>query len=174
MRKTVLFPALACWALAVPACTDDYTSRLVAPSGARLNVNLGPIPERATDLSHAFHTLPNSKLWGFISDGTGLALVGIKFPGVARGVYRDAVLIDRSEFDSYATALSQQVGVEIVEQHPVLPVVKVKFADANAFALVRALPFVDYVEPVPIATPMESSLCGKRWSDCLRQIRQQG
>ena len=143
------------------ACSDNVLTNVTGTSVRPTRVFAdASIPDRSSDSPRSFHRLTDDTLWKFVASGKGLAIVGIKTPGQARGVYKNEILIGRAERTSYVNALSHLRGVHIVEEHPVLPTVELQFDDFAAFSVVRALPFVDYLEPTAVAIPMDGSTCG--------------
>jgi subtilisin family serine protease len=92
--------------------------------------------------------MPDSALWQHIEYSSGVAVVGLRKPGVNRGVYRGRVLMSRSEWEHSRHAITSQAGVELIWADTLLPTVKVRFASFDAFQKVRRLPHSGYVEPL--------------------------
>jgi subtilisin family serine protease len=91
--------------------------------------------------------MPDSLLWEHIRYSERVGVVGLRKPGVNRGVYRGRVLMDRSQWEQSKNAVTSAPGVELLWADTLLPTVKVRFASLEAFKAVRRLPMADYIEP---------------------------
>lgn len=133
--------------LALAACTDDAPNPTapVAPASVRMR---GDVPTRAQERPGTFADMPDDELWTHIAYGGGRAVVGLKAPGAARGVWRGEVLVDRATASQARQAVLRHPGVTVDAVDDLLPLVDVTFADERSFRKLRALPIVDYVEPV--------------------------
>ncbi len=149
-RRTT--PFLACL-LAVTACTDDAllptaapvqrTSAITAP-----NADPGGVPTYSQERPGTFADMADSLLWKHIEHSGGIAAVGLRKPGRARGMYRGRLLMDRSELPQFSRAVTSHPGVDLVLADTLLPLVRVRLADFATFRKVRGLPMVDFVEPM--------------------------
>lgn len=141
-------------ALAVTAACSDGT-----PSGPDLDPSLANagerIPTRQEQRPGTFLDKSDAELWTHVQASDGLVAVGLKQPGMARGVYRGQILVDRNQKAQGRTAVVAQRGVQLVSEDELLPIIEVRLADQAALSAIRKLPFVDYVEPVII--PQELS-----------------
>jgi hypothetical protein len=91
--------------------------------------------------------MPDRDLWSHIAFSDGRAVVGLRAPGAARGVWRGEVLVDRATAGQARQAVARHPGVTLVAADDVLPVVDVAIASFEAFQKLRRLPMVDYIEP---------------------------
>jgi hypothetical protein len=141
---------------AVAACTDAAT----APTGpsaagpaaakqqpARPDGVAGAIPTRAQERPGTFADMPDRELWEHIAFSDGRAVVGLKAPGAARGVWRGEVLVDMATASQARQAVARHAGVTLVAADEVLPLLDVVIAGPEALQKLRRLPLVDYVEP---------------------------
>jgi subtilisin family serine protease len=137
--------------LVLAACADDAT----APTGA---ATVGPalsvqparpagIPTRAQERPGTFADMSDRDLWSHIEFAGGTAVVGLKAPGAARGVYRGEVLVDMVTASQARQAVMRHPGVSVLAADDLLPVLDVGIASAEALRTLRRLPIVDYVEP---------------------------
>ena len=90
----------------------------------------------------------HSELWNEAATRDTMFAIGIKAPSERRGVWQGRWRITPAEFTTSISLLSQTVGVAIVVVDTLLPWATAKVSDVEALARVRALPFVDYVEPM--------------------------
>lgn len=144
-------PAVLATALAaLAACSDagQPTTPDVQPSQAR---DGQPVPTRQQQRAGTFIERSDAELWALVSEGGGRAMVGLKAPGAARGVWKGQVLVDRAAWTQGRAAVLNQRGVTLLQADELLPRVQVQVADAQALAAIRKLPMVDYVEPVLVA-----------------------
>ena len=130
------------------ACTDDAQ----LPSAPRLAAHgTAPdtlrVPGRGSEPRSTFNQMSDDSLWSQIAAGDGRAIVGLKAPGAARGVYRNHILLGRRGADSAVAALRAQPGVEILSQDTLLPIVFLRLQDRATLARIRRFPFIDYVNP---------------------------
>lgn len=162
--------ALALAALA--ACSDG------SPSGPDLDpslVNAGqPIPTRQEQRPGTLIEKSDAELWSYVQFSEGRVAVGLKQPGVARGVWRGKVLVDRSQKAQARAAVLSQRGVQLLSEDELLPVIEVRLADQAALSAIRKLPFVDYVEPVliPQELPQFAGIGGCGWGSTWTGDRQ--
>jgi hypothetical protein len=86
--------------VALAACADDTTAptgpSAAGPAAAKGPAPGGGIPTRAQERPGTFADMADEALWRHIAFSDGRAVVGIKAPGAARGVWRGEVLVDRA------------------------------------------------------------------------------
>ena len=134
-------------ALAVlAACSDG------GPSGPDLDPSLASageqIPTRQEQRPGTLIEKSDVEMWSLVQFSEGRVVVGLRQPGVARGVWRGKVLVDRNQKAQGRAAVTSQPGVQLLSEDDLLPRIEVRLADQAALSAVRKLPFVDYVEPV--------------------------
>lgn len=162
--------ALALAALA--ACSDG------SPAGPDLDPSLAsagqPIPTRREQRPGTLIEKSDAELWSYVQFSEGRVAVGLKQPGVARGVWRGKVLVDRNQRAQGRAAVLAQPGVQLVSEDDLLPVIEVRLADQAALSAIRKLPFVDYVEPVliPQELPQFAGIGGCGWGSTWTGDRQ--
>ena len=134
----------------VAACADGATTPTAPPGAgpARSVQRAGAgIPTRAQERPGTFADMPDRDLWSHIAFSDWRAVVGLRAPGAARGVWRGEVLVDRPVASQARQAVARHPGVTLVAVDDVLPVVDVAIASFAAFQKLRRLPLVDYIEP---------------------------
>ncbi len=98
----------------------------------------------------------DADLWAEAAGRDTVFVVGIKSAGQARGVWQGRWMITPTEFAASVTTLGQTAGVGLVMADTLLPWVAAKIASVEAVRRVRALPFVDYLEPMRLrSTPFD-------------------
>jgi serine protease len=149
-------PRLAGTVLSV-AVLASLVTVTAAPTGQASTAQ--PVPSRAFE--SPFAAKSDADLGAEIAKAGDTAVIGLKAPGQARGVWKATVLVDDAQWRAARRAVLSQNGVTLVSADPVLPTLVVKLADQAALAAVRRLPVIDYVEP-PMTTPrpMSSLGCG--------------
>jgi subtilisin family serine protease len=160
-------------ALAVlAACSDG------SPSGPDLDPSLAnagqPIPTRQEQHPGTLIEKSDAELWTYVQASEGRVVVGLKTPGVARGVWRGKVLVDRSQQAQGRAAVLAQPGVQLLSVDELLPRMEVRLANPAALSAIRKLPFVDYVEPVLIQQelPQFAGVGGCGWGSAWTGDRQ--
>jgi subtilisin family serine protease len=155
--------------LLVAACSDQPTSPApidteLAPSQAR-SADQRNIPTRAEERPGTFADMADADLWDHVLFSDQLAVVGLKNPGVARGIYLGEILIDRFQANQARQAVVNQPGVRLVEADDLLPIVEVRIESLEALAALRRLPMVDYIEPLRARNDIEqwASIGGCGW-----------
>jgi subtilisin family serine protease len=121
------------------------------------------VPSRVSESS--FAAMSDTDLWTGVADADQTVVVGLKVPGQARGVWKSAVLLDHTEWESARRAVLDQKGVTLLTADPVLPTLVVRVADQATLAAVRGLPVVDYLEPAMVGARSMSSGCGNQRYD---------
>lgn len=165
--------APAVLALAVLAACSDGT-----PSGPDLDPSLAnngqPIPTRQEQRPGTFIDKSDAELWSYVQASEGRVVVGLRAPGVARGVWRGKVLVDGNQKAQGRAAVLAQRGVELLSMDDLLPRMEVRLADQAALSAIRKLPFVDYVEPVLIQQelPQFAGVGGCGWGSAWTGDRQ--
>ncbi len=160
-------------ALAVLAACSDGT-----PSGPDLDPALAgagqQIPSRQEQRPGTFIEKSDAELWTYVQASEGRVAVGLRAPGVARGVYRGQVLVSRAQKAQGRAAVLAQRGVQLLAEDELLPVLEVRLADQAALSAIRKLPFVDYVEPViiPQELPQFAGIGGCGWGSTWTGDRQ--
>jgi subtilisin family serine protease len=132
---------------------------MVGPTGHAADPPPVAVPSRAAE--SLFAALSDADLWAGVADADQTAVVGLKAPGQARGVWKSTILLDDTERETVRRAVLDHKGVTLLAEDPVLPTLVVRLADRAVLAAVRGLPVVDYLEPVmTTARPMSSAGCG--------------
>jgi hypothetical protein len=143
-------------ALSAAGCADLRDS--IGPEApAVLAGNTAGPPSRLQEGQYSFNTLSDEHLWIYVANSDSVAVIGLTRPGLARGVWRGRVLLDRGRWREAERAVTRHPGVELVSSDSLLPRVTVRIRDAAALAGVRRLPFIDYMEPVSVPAPKEGA-----------------
>ena len=138
-------------ALVLGACTEPTTpppppkNALDARSAA--SVDPQGVPARTQERPGTFLDMSDADLWGHIAAADGVAVVGLKAPGRARGVYRGELLLNRVEWSHARRAVEAQRGVVVLAADDLLPLLEIRLENASALSALRRLPIVDYIEP---------------------------
>jgi hypothetical protein len=139
-------------AVALAACADDAIPptgpSAAGPAAAKQPALRGVIPTRAQERPGTFADMPDEALWQHVAFSGGRAVVGLKAPGAARGVYRGEVLVTMAEASQARQAVGRHPGVTVIATDDRLPLLDVEIATLDALRKLRGLPIVDYVEPV--------------------------
>lgn len=148
------------------ACTDQATAPTsMIPESPSLSVapGEGPPPRR---FDHAWGSRSLDSLWSAIEAAGGRAVVGVKNPGLARGVWKERILVSASEKQTYRSALMRLPGILVDSALDPMPAFIVHVESMKALGVIRQLPYVDYIEPTgwkephPIWGEGEGSGCG--------------
>lgn len=115
---------------------------------ASLNVPQGSAPPRGAETRlPQWSTQPDSLLFAHTATLDTVFAIGIKAPGRTRGVYRGQWLLDEVTWAGARSDLAVRSGVRVVFVDTLLPIIRAKITSVGALAVIRRLPFVDYVEP---------------------------
>lgn len=109
-----------------------------------------------------WNLLPDSILWRYIVESDSTATVGIKAPGSLKGFDKGRVLVSPESWTGAKAAIAAISGVRVVKSDTLIPWSRVRLSSPQTLATLRALPFVQYVEPayiVPRQTPFWASGC---------------
>ncbi|MFD7406794.1 S8 family serine peptidase [Streptomyces sp. NPDC059866] len=146
--------------------TDDSSSRRPDPvddlTGECADHDGAP-PPRTEDLTTlSYRGLPDELLWEELTRSAAdrpLAVVGLKEPGAPRGVLRGRSLVGGDTWDRAVSAVLALDGVRradddrpaprLLDDRP-YPALRVELPDLRTLSELRALSFVDYVEPLNI------------------------
>src|SRR2546430_2519684 len=74
-------------------------------------------------------------------------IVGFKPVNRSRGVWRDTVYVPPVDVSSYVQRLTAVTGVSVLKVDGLLPRAVVEVATSATINAVRALPFIDYIQP---------------------------
>jgi hypothetical protein len=163
MRRK-LHLALPALLLGAAACSDQLPDSPLSPDleGHFYTASGQTVPTYAAERPGTFADMDDEKLWDFVAYSGNVAVVGLRKPGVNRGVYRGRILMNGEEWRNAAHAVTSQPGVTLIFADSLLPTVKVRLDGIEALRAVRRLPVVSYVEPVraPGAGGFEPSSCG--------------
>ncbi len=146
---------ILCLAFAgLAACTDQNELPLTPnrPELVAADVGLQEVPPRTVDPRYNFVHMSDDSLWQRVVESGNVAVIGLKAPGANRGVYKGRVLIRHSEVVQAKETILALRGVEILNEHERLPVMRIKVPDIETFVRVRRLPFTDYIEPTTSKT----------------------
>ncbi len=139
--------------LFLAACADEpTTSPADATSTSTALQSRGSanprIPTRAEERPGTFADMSDADLWEHIRFSEGRAVIGLKAPGSARGVYRGEILISGAEKNQARQAVMNHSGVRVHSVDDLLPMTEVTIQSLDALRKLRRLPIVDYVEPM--------------------------
>jgi hypothetical protein len=152
LTRSALAVSVACTFTAA-ACSDELTTPTPLPPQSAQNIAAGPInpgavPTYSQERPGSFVDMPDTALWKHVEYSERTAVVGLRKPGVNRGVYRGRVLVSRSEWEHARRAITSQQGVELIWADTLLPTLKVRFQDFGSFQKTRTLPITDFIEPL--------------------------
>ncbi len=144
---STFFQILAAGSLFLGCTLPDLDQAdIVAPIGNVSSAEVVPDRSQDTDLVR-WSELPDSALWVALAAADSVAVVGIRQPGGRRGVFGATRLIDAATVRGFGVSLSQLPGVRLHSIDRVLPQVLIRLASQADLAVVRAAPYVDFVEP---------------------------
>lgn len=103
--------------------------------------------------------LSTPDLWTVIQSSDQTALVGLKLPGMSRGVWKDRVLLRDSNLAEAIENVTRVLGVTILDVNEQLPIVTVRLEDISALTLLRSLPDIDYIELGQLRLKIDDSGC---------------
>ncbi len=153
MRKTAfpfLFVVLGC----------DQKSPVEISQLAEFSLVQESVPPRGTGISNRHWTLfSDSVAWQYAAASDTVFTVGLKLPGTTRGTYRGHPYIALPQWANYATMLASSAGVALVKIDSLLPQARVLVKSPVALAVIRRLPFVDFVEPTLLRLDLADSGC---------------
>ncbi|HEY0025823.1 MAG TPA: S8/S53 family peptidase [Longimicrobium sp.] len=147
MRLLILTLELAVLQACVDIAAVPVDRQASAGHGGAVSTGSTAIPPRGSEAGSTFSQMPDDSLWTLIARGDGRAIVGLKTPGHARGVYKSDILIGDSDIQAATRVLQGIQGLEILRRDTLLPIVIVRVQEARTLARIRQLPFVDYVNP---------------------------
>lgn len=104
------------------------------------------VPPRSRDTASV--RLSDAALWSQIQASRGMAVVGLKEPDRARGVWKEDILIDAGGMQRAERAIEGIDGVSVIKRPGSVPTMSVKIAGVEALADLRKPGHVDYVEPL--------------------------
>ncbi|WP_420128606.1 S8/S53 family peptidase [Longimicrobium sp.] len=132
------------------ACTDAPTTTALASADPAPDLSAAGdhVPTYSQERLGTFVDATDEELWKHIEYSERTGVVGLRRPGANRGVYRGRVLMDRSQWENSRRAAASQPGVELIWADTLLPTIKVRFRDFEAFQKVRRLPGTDFIEPL--------------------------
>lgn len=119
----------------------------------------GVVPPRSWDAASV--RLSDGALWAQVEASGGMAVVGLKEPDQARGVWKEDILIDAHGRRRAALAVGDIDGVSVIKGPGSVPTMSVKVAGVEALADLRDLGHVDYVEPLYVELDPQSG-CNKK------------
>lgn len=97
-----------------------------------------------------WNALSDSALWRYIATSDSSATVGLRTPGAAHGFAKGRVLIDRQSWETAKASLRRFPGATVIAEDSLIPWVRLRIKSAAVLSTVRALPFIEYVEPTYI------------------------
>lgn len=124
----------------------------------------GAVPPRTEDLATlSYRGLPDDALWHEIHrTRSPVAVVGLKDPAAPRGVFGGRSLLDENAWDHAVAGVLALDGIRRADDDPPglpaprlldgarSPVLRVEIPDLRTLTALRALSFVDYVEPLNV------------------------
>jgi hypothetical protein len=103
-------------------------------------------------LAGYWELMSDAELWQHLQAQDGHAVIGIKNPGEARGIWRNRVLVSPSTMTGAVNVLRARQGAEVLSVYDRLPFVTLRIESLNALSAIRALPFRDYLQPLYMDT----------------------
>jgi subtilisin family serine protease len=87
-------------------------------------------------------------------------VVGLKAPGQPRGVWKDKVLVNDSQWREAREAILARPGVTLLAADSLLPIITIELDNVAVMQAIRTLPVVDYLEPrfFPVTLLSDGSL----------------
>lgn len=132
--------------LALTACRDA-----VAPATSIVPARISPAMFAPGDTGiRDWNLLPDSVLWRYVVESDSTATVGIKEPGSLRGFEKGRVLVSQQTWRGAKAAIAAISGIRVVKSDTLIPWSQVRLSSPQMLATLRALPFVQYVEPAYI------------------------
>lgn len=126
-----------------------------------LGVPKNKIPPRSKEVAASYVGMSNGELWKHLLESSQIAIIGIKEPGSSRGFYAGRSLVSDRTLKSAKRKLLGIKGVSkprvesptdlkmpVMPDRRFYPAVIVRFDSEKVLALVRGLPFVDFIEPL--------------------------
>lgn len=149
MRSLRLLVAAAT-VLAIAAC-DDPTGLTSADEAKiqRAPATIQGIPVR----DNRWITISDAELWAYIIERDSTIVLGVKAPGSARGIYRAHRLVPDAVWQRAVERLADGHGANVLDVDQVIPAVRIRVSSIDQLRALRALPFVDYVEPGVLKSP---------------------
>ena len=110
----------------------------------------------ARPVTHTFAAFSDESLWKAIVATGRVAVVGLKNPGAARGIWQQHILLSPDQWRRAREAVLAAPGITLVSADVHLPLLTVRVADLSALRRLRQLPDVDYLEPLSVAPRVQS------------------
>jgi subtilisin family serine protease len=174
--RTLRAALLAGVAVLAAACADGTPSPTApaAPAGPDAAAPT-QIPSRSQARPGALAAAQDAQLWDAVRAGGNTAVVGLRAPGMPRGIWRGRVLMTRGQWARSRAAVLEVPGVRLVEADELLPTLRVTVADAAALRALRRRAEVDYVEPLFAENDLPQQFAGVGgcgWGDAWTGDRQ--
>lgn len=134
------------------ACSDNSEPTATTQANLSTASSTEGIPTRAEEYPNGWHSVSDSALWQHIAGTDSTAIVGLRAPDAPRGIWRDKLLLSRTQWDQSHTNVISHSGVILVETDGELPAIRVKLANQGALEAVRRLVTTDYLEPAILKT----------------------
>ncbi|MBA4159621.1 MAG: S8 family serine peptidase [Gemmatimonadetes bacterium] len=149
-------------ALMVGACADYPRDPLLPPPDALTSASATPepVPPRTEDLAGYWEEMADEELWQHLEAQNGHAVIGIKNPGEARGIWRNRVLVSPANLRGAENALRARRDVKVLGVNDYLPFFTLRIESLEALSAIRALPFRDYLQPLYMDTGDGSGMMG--------------
>lgn len=147
------------------ACSDDRPRDPTEPLNARASLDAGDVPKRGTERpSGHLSNVSDSAMWEYAAKTDTMFVVGLKRPATTRGFYRGRWYVLPAEWHSYARDLPM-AGATLVSVDTLLPHARVKIENYAVLAVVRQLPFIDFVEPARLRIEYSSGCDWETFSE---------
>lgn len=108
--------------------------------------------------------LSDEELWAYVERSGGRVDVGLKQPGQASGMSQGRIIASEATEAAGKRAILSIKGMEFTYEDELLPQVGLDIPNVTALSRLRALPFVDYVEPTALLLPDSSPSAWMSWS----------
>lgn len=158
--RTLRAVLLAGVATLAAACADGAPTPTTPEPEAPGSFQPSQIPSRAQSRPGAVAAATDGKLWDAVRASGGQAVVGLRAPGMPRGVWRGRVLLSRGQWQRARQAVLALPGVTLVEADDLLPTLRVSVSDAATLRALRTRPEVDYVEPLFVENDIPQQFAG--------------
>lgn len=162
------------WAMlmfTLAACGDQQTT-ITRPSGAAgpglTNSTVATVPPRP-DKPNSWRNRATSDLWQALAQSDSSAVVGLKLPESARGIFRGRLLIPQAAQDEAIASLTAGGLITLQRRINQAPAILARISSLEALTELRQSPWIDYIEPSRFrSAPLDGSIgCGSMnsWTD---------
>lgn len=141
--------------LTVGGCNTDKSlpSKVLETfDGKSASASAAEAPPRTSPATYHYRgkALSDPEMWDVTAKMDTTFAVGLKQPGTRRGVYHGEWFVSTTDVAQYKQAIQSLPAVELVSASALIPMLRLKARSVEALQRIRALPFVDYIEPALI------------------------